>query len=273
MNDILLFVKYVLEIAGLVKYNLFYHVSKRFITHTCEGKVLRICGNGSSLNSQKLNEATNVEYMVVNRHVVSANYVEIKPSFYVLADKHFFNTNEGKDIVNQIFLKTKWNMILFVPYGFDKSIEQNNNEFITIQPFSQCPLNSDSKLAYYLYDNHKAMPKLQNVINGALMLAIWLGFKNIELYGVEHSWTKLLFVDDDNNVCLTNEHFYDKAKVDYRKFSDIQDGERTTISKCLRNYSLMFEAYLNIAKYARYKGCNIINCTPNSFIDAFPRKK
>ena len=234
---------------------------------------LRICGNGSSLKDENsLTVDSSIKYAVVNRHVLSDNYLEIKPSYYILADKHFFKHEEGRVILERINELTTWEMTLFTPYGTEVAQLFTNPQIKTVH-FSDIPFTGFERTAFWLFDKQYAMPKLQNVINGALMIGIWLGYKHIELYGVEHSWTKSLFVDDDNDVCLYNDHFYDNGPVPYRKVSSIQDGEKRTLATCLRNYAMMFESYWKINAYAHYKGCEIVNCTKNSFIDAFKRRK
>ena len=64
----------------------------------------------------------------------------------------------------------------------------------------------------YCYDCNLAMPSVENVMVASLYIAIYLGYKTVELYGVEHSWTKSLYVNDHNQVCLHDDHFMIKKK-------------------------------------------------------------
>nr|WP_320039536.1 hypothetical protein [uncultured Bacteroides sp.] len=234
--------------------------------------LLRICGNGNSLKGECLISDDSIKYMVVNRHVLAENYTDIRPSYYILADPHFFDHAEGKSILEKINEKTQWPMLLLTPYGsgVDKLV---TNQMITTVFYTQEPFEGFDNIGFKLYDRQLAVPHIRNVINAAIMVGMWMGYKKIELYGVEHSWTKDLFVNSDNDVCLYNSHFFDKGKVDYRRFSDIQDGQDYPLHKCLLAYAYMFETYWKIRAYSDYTGCKILNCTKDSFIDAFERKR
>ena len=77
------------------------YLSIRQFKPVSSNKTLRILGNGKSLNDVELTNNDNVDYLVVNRHVLGDNYSSIKPSFYVLADPHFFNHPEGINIIKE----------------------------------------------------------------------------------------------------------------------------------------------------------------------------
>ena len=98
-------------------------------------------------------------------------------------------------------------------------------------------------------------------------------YTTIELYGVEHSWTKYLFVGDDNLVYLDNPHSYDKVKTPPKPFKDIQYKEDFPMWHVLECYMYMFKSYSIIKDYLNSNkiGTKIINKTPNSFIDSFDR--
>ena len=93
---------------------------------------------------------------------------------------------------------------------------------------------------------------------------------NIQL--LEHSWTKLLTVNDDNDVCLYNPHFFDKNDVEVRTFKEIHHATSGwRMHEVLMAYAMMFESYWVLRDYADYLHVDIINKTEGSFIDAFRR--
>lgn len=71
------------------------YFSKKQFASTSPYRILRILGNGKSLNEVSLTKNDTYDYMVVNRHVLGDNYVTIKPAYYVMADPHFFRHSEG----------------------------------------------------------------------------------------------------------------------------------------------------------------------------------
>lgn len=239
------------------------------------GSELRILGNGNSLNDLNFEEDSSVHYMVVNRHVLSENYVEIKPIYYVLADPYFFKHVEGLSILKQINEKTVWSMTLFVP--FTKEIKRKlhlilNNRQIKIVYYNIGSTCSRLKSIRYLcYQLQLAMPVVQNVLVASIMLGIIHKYSLIELYGVDHSWTKYLYVDQNNVVYLDNPHFFDKHKMPPKPLKEIQHTDEYPFYLILKNYSRMFESYWEIKKYLIdcQIPCRIVNRSKGSFIDAF----
>jgi hypothetical protein len=242
------------------------------------GTLLRILGNGKSLNEvSNLFEQGEIDYMVVNRHVLSPEYEILKPGYYVLTDHHFFLHPEGLSIVDEIVRKTTWEMCLFMPYdkrtkNLYKEKVQNKNENIQIILYNAPSFFSRGyeRLKKIAYGLNLAMPSVANVMVASICLGLFLRYKTIELYGVEHSWTKNLFINDNNEVCLYNPHFYDKEKVSFKTWKEIHH-EETHLHEALRMYAGMFESYFELQNYAKRYGIQIINCTKDSFIDAFER--
>jgi hypothetical protein len=236
-------------------------------------EILRILGNGQSLLSANLGASKKVKYMVVNRHVLADNYVELTPAFYVLADPHFFSRDEGLNILKKIHEKTTWNMELWIPYSKHnkklalKYIDKSN---IKVCFYNCIPFDGFKSLAKLVYKKNLSCPLVQNVLVACIYIGICLHFKLIELYGVEHSWTKNLFVNDNNEVCLDNPHFYDKENINAKTWKEIQH-EDMRLCEVLRAYANMFDSYFKLKDFANDRGVNIINCTKGSFIDAFEK--
>lgn len=80
---------FVIDAMRILKNGNFF--SRKRMKKVSSNHILRVLGNGSSLNSVDFESEELVDYMVVNRHVLSENYIVVKPLYYVLADPHFFN--------------------------------------------------------------------------------------------------------------------------------------------------------------------------------------
>lgn len=250
---------------------------KNGLNHLCNKKnkeTLRVLGNGSSLKNSLLLFDDKTDYMVVNSHVLDESYSLLKPKYYVLADPSFFTSKEGYDILKAIANKTKWNMMLFVPDQHVKKcgyLQKIKSNYINIIHYNGYEYYGPESKRQYCYDCNLAMPSVENVMVASLYIAIYLGYKTVELYGVEHSWTKSLYVNDHNQVCLHDDHFYDKEKISDRIFTK-SDGSYFKTHEILKMYSRMFESYWEIKEIANRKGVEIVNYTPHSFIDAFVKK-
>lgn len=254
------------------------YFSKKNIKPVASGRRLRILGNGNSLNDVNLEESDSVDYMVVNRHILSDNYISLKPTYYVLADPHFFEHPEGISVLQQISEKTSWPMTLCIPFSNQtkKVLPQiMSNKQINFIYYNATSISCQLKFIRYIcYSWQLTMPVVQNVLVASIMLGLIYKYSTIELYGVDHSWTKYLYVDRDNVVYLENPHFFDKQKVMAKPLKEIQHTDEYPFYLILKNYSRMFESYWEIKKYIFdcHIPCMIINKSHDSFIDAFVKE-
>lgn len=258
---------------------------KNYISYIEKEKTVKILGNGPSLNkvindSQFFNTRDKVHFCVVNSCALSPLFEQIKPEHYVLADPEFFNrpikNNQTKSLI-EILLKVDWNIKLYIPFKFYNLIkdEMVSNNCIEVIPFHTNKLNNNTRqkrTKFWLYRKGLSSPRIQNVIIGCIYCMINSGYKEIKLYGIEHSWTNSLAVNDNNQVCLKDSHYYDTAEVKMEPWLKYT-GEPYRLHEVLRDLAYMFEGYVELKEYAEYIGdVKIINCTPNSFIDAFDRE-
>lgn len=102
------------------------------------------------------------------------------------------------------------------------------------------------------------------------MIALYLGFNKIFLFGADHSWMKDIWVDEENNVLLQQKHFYDLDKAVPRHMDYLGKGKRKMHEVLIKFYH-SFKGYFEIDAYSKSQGKIIYNCTPGSYIDAFKR--
>lgn len=232
-----------------------------------------ILANGPSLKDAFDNREVildNVDIFCVNMFAQWELFWNIKPRFYFLSDGQFFNPTEDRcrqqvEVLIDAFNRIEWEMYLCIPAGcFNGGIlKQINNNHIKILRWNTTTFEGFDCICHFLFKRNLAMPRCQTVTNAALMAAINLSYKNVYLYGADHSWTKDLRVDDNNIVCYGDRHVYDTSlseiKLDY------------SIATLLIDYANMFKSHIAIQKYSNKMGVKIWNCTKNSFIDAYKR--
>ena len=238
-----------------------------------EKKLLRILGNGDSLKSVVDSMTQDCDYMVMNSHVLHSSYIDLTPRYYVLADPAFFHPKksyDGTGIVKRILTETTWPMTLFVPWEHAQRVNFPSTEWVTIQYVNQTRYVGPEQYRKYLYEHNLAMPEVNNVLASAIYLAIHMGYGQVELYGVEHSWTKDLYVNKNNHTCIKDSHFFDTDEVEANVIID-GTGRPMKFHEVLRLYADYFPAYWELRELADIHHCHIINMTPNSFIDAFER--
>lgn len=233
--------------------------------------LMTILANGPSLKDDldKI-DFTKGDFCVVNDFYKSPWYSKIKPKYHVLADPLYFVTDED---IQPFVDAVKWKMTLFVPYyGWKKMSILNKipSEFITVVPYHSVNYHGFECLRSWFYEKGLSMPKIMNVLIVAIFNSINMGYKQIKLYGADHSWVENIRVDEQNRLCVTDSHFYDNQKLKLTPWY-LSDGSVQRISMFMRNLSIAFQSYEEINEYAEAYDCRIFNCTKGSYIDAFER--
>lgn len=243
-----------------------------------------VLGNGPSLKTSLENHPEFFRkhpLVCVNSFSITDEYVLLKPTYYVILDPGFW-FGESEVVTNTIESlksKTSWTVYLLVPHAAKQSqkfreIEKHNSN-IKINYFNYTVYNGFKGLGNWLYSKNYAMPQSQNVLVASLFLSINIGFKEIYLFGADHSWHENLYVNDDNILCFKDTHFYDgQTKINYRPFyKGIHLKETFTMNEILITFSKIFYGYEVINKYAKHCNANIYNASESSFVDAFKRIK
>ncbi|MBR5824709.1 MAG: DUF115 domain-containing protein [Paludibacteraceae bacterium] len=244
---------------------------KNHIQYIGKRKLLNILANGPSLASdiEKIS-LEDGDFSVVNYFYKSPYFKKVKPSIYVIVDPYFF---ELEDSFQPIIENVVWPMKLVVPYYALKKYKTLNcisNSYIEVIPIHMFAYRGFEIFRNWIYMHGLSMPKGQNVLVPSIFNGINMGYKEIRLYGVDHSWTKTLCVTDKNQVCAKDTHFYDTNEVKLEPYMK-GIGKYYKLHELLRDFATMFESYQYLRTYADNMGCKIINKTKGSFIDAFER--
>lgn len=240
-----------------------------------DGESIIIMGNGPSLNdaiANSFDKLTSMPTLAVNFAANAPQFTQLRPRYYVLADPHFFvaiNDENVKKLMNNIS-SIDWKMTLFVPFEAKKQGFAIDNGNIKVEYFNFIAVEGFEWLENLAYTSGRGMPRPRNVLIPSIMVAMKMGYANIYITGADHSWTKTLSVNERNEVVSIQPHFYKedeqeqkRIKVDYLKYP---------LHQIIYSFYVAFKAYHQIQRYALHRGVSIYNSTPDSFIDAFPRK-
>lgn len=240
---------------------------------------LIVMGNGPSLrdtireHGQLLADS---DSLAVNFAANADEFGILKPNIYVLADPHFFSVGEAgvSENPNVVSLwenlgKVDWNMALYVPCRakIPESIEKNST--IRLRRYNLTPGEGLKGPIHWLYRRGLAVPRPRNVLIASLMVALREGYRNIAIVGADHTWSRDLWVDDRNRVISVQKHFYKDNDKEFERVAKEYEGYH--LHDILNSLTIAFRSYHQIAAYAATLGASIVNCTPGSFIDAFPR--
>ena len=243
-----------------------------------KGKSAYILANGPSLKEEIVelfSVGTNLEdSLVVNFFVDSDLFIKVNPKYYCLADPMFFNkeclSDRVKDTFKALNEKVKWPMKLFIWKSGEELVKEYiNNTCIEIIGLSTLTFEGFESNRYKLYKKGIAVPFYVNVTIMAIYALLNLGYSKIYLYGVDHSFLAGLGVNDNNRLCMVDKHFYGTEKYE---FEPKMDGSLWTMKEFVYDKYLTFLEHEVMRGYADYLGCEIINCTKDSWIDAYIRK-
>lgn len=261
--------------------------SKRTVINSVKRKSdLVILGNGPSLNIQISNHIDflqNKDLICVNHFPKTEYYEKLRPAYYitsapdlwlddidekfVISSKHLFDT---------MAKKTSWPLNFFIPFEakkFNRWQEQiNGNKNIKIIYYNNTPVEGFDWLNQIFFKYKLGMPRPHNVMIPCLMIALWLNYKKVFLWGTDHSWLKEITVDRDNNVLINQKHFYDE-KTSKPETLDKRGKDKRNLGELLFKFMNAFQGYYTIGNYASTKNVDIINNTEFSYIDAFKKEK
>lgn len=239
-----------------------------------KGKRIHILCTGPSLK-QDLPELINYK-LFMEEDKICVNYFfhdeiirELEPTIYCLADPCLFEAAHI-GIFNEINELVDWDMKLVIPlYGIDKIETVKSmltNKHITLLTVSALLYRGFDKYRYKSWERGHSVPSFVNISIMASFLALNMGYSEVYLYGVEHTFFDNMGVDDENRLYLTDNHFYGSEKCFI-----LRDGQHWHIKDWLYDKYLTFLEHERMRGYADYLGATIVNCTKNSLIDAYDR--
>lgn len=235
-----------------------------------------ILGNGPSLKTTLEKDRDflqQLELIAVNLFSTTEEYKELKPKNYLLLDWSFMNPDHsfGRRGLRGIIENTTWDLNLFVPDKMLKSTyfssELAQNPHIKPIAFNYTIVTGYKPFIYWLFKRNIGMPQCQNVLVATLFYALNMGFKEIYLFGADHSWHEMIKLDENNNLVVSDTHFY--GQKDY----DIAVRETSYMSQQLFSLHKAFYGYEVLAGYARYLGVKVYNASVKSYVDVFQKVK
>lgn len=237
---------------------------------------LIIMGNGPSLRTAIDNDLAVMEkydLLSVNFAPLAPDFVQLRPEIHVMADGVFFDESLPGNVGTlwDALRKVDWPMTLYVPTERKGSrLLADLPTQIAVKYFNLTPVEGWRPVRDALYRKGLGMPRPRNVLIPSIMIGIREGYKTIALVGADHSWSKTLWVTDNNRVMSVQPHFYKDNEKERERVESIYKNIR--LHQIYESFAVAFRSYFSIEEYAQKEGVQIWNCTPGSFIDAFLRK-
>lgn len=248
-----------------------------------------LVGSGPSLKvtlDKSISEFANHDVMVCNYFANTDYYSQIKPKLYILADPMFGFPKEKEvmaveNLKRVLIEKTKWYITLIIPSEWktcDIAKLGDRSQYISVVFYNSDTRTIDEDAKFEAWDKNSIAPPRQTVMNVALYISLYWGYKETYLVGVDTSFLEDIKVDQRNNTLFTlDKHFYDNKEIyiDDRYFNE-KIGKVLTGRKLydfVFNIGKMLKGYHDLKEYADYKGLKVYNASEYSWIDCFERKK
>lgn len=214
-----------------------------------QGKRCFIIGTGPSLTVEDL-ELIKDEYCFgTNRIFELFSKTTWRPTFYVNQDHDLIKRH--MKTISELEIEHK-----FVPIEYKKAFDVNKMNFFVLRHQEFYP-----KAAPFSRNIEKYLAQGFTVTYGAIQLAVYMGFSEIYLLGIDHNYA--VTRDSKGNIVKNNadKQSYAAGMENYVNMNCLPRIEETTIS---------FET----AERLSYKyNFRIYNCTRGGKLEAFERKK
>lgn len=246
---------------------------------------MAILGNGPALADElpRLLEAMRGEdrdFLAVNFFAEDDRFTQLRPAYYVLSDPMFFRDTAERERVAALYRtlneRVAWPMNLYVQYYNPEHFDYRAalpNPNIRIVPFHTQMYRGFRRLEFLLYRRGLGSANFGTVVQVGEYIALLLGYKRIELYGVDHTLLEGLCVDDENRLCRADRHYYDGTEAPaLRPMFQKVPPRPYTMAVYLAEVAELFRGHEVLRDYARTLGARIVNCTKGSMIDAYERE-
>lgn len=258
---------------------------KNYISNDAEQSRVNIFANGPSLNNT-LNEMIESKrylseiILTMNFFVNDDRYEIIKPKYHAISDPMFYDAPGHEERVADFFVninkKTTWPLKLIVSYRFWKDSEWRKrftNSIITLIPFHVITPPYDCLGFKWLSRRGLMGADYGSVLHQAIYAMMLSGYKEIVLYGADHTFFDGLCVNEKNQVCKKTTHFYE-CDTQVEPIFHTYTGVKTpyTMSHFLSEYARVFKGHEILQQISKNFGAMIFNATPGSMIDAYERK-
>lgn len=250
----------------------------RSIRKIYQGKRCFIIGGGPSVADIDLNILKDECTFALNEFDKNPQYNKLKPKFHAICDSAYYTEGETEYWPERFRAKDK-----------------------SVSPETTICLNLGAKNfveKYKLFKNHrvyyfgtqgiftdklpfnieldKYVPQPKNSVLMCLMIASWMGFKDIYLLGCEHNFLSFnigygkslvynhSYEDELSKLDSTNDEVM-KKYINPRDLKLTYEKNVANILQLFRNYRFFFQKAKKL-----YPGIKVYNATPDSFLDVFP---
>lgn len=238
-----------------------------------KGERCFILGNGPSLNEIDFSTLKDEYVFTVNELMLHEHFSELNSNYHLFADPAFFEMDYDSNIAKErkCFFENMGEevhkTIVFVPIEAKKNIHE-------IGWLDGMQLGYWSSQLYFYsgfsekINFTKFIPGFWAVIQWAIALAVYMGFKEIYLLGCEATnavidVSRLLGMERDKYAFSMNDR-----QIQNRD----KENEKWNSAECLfYGYNQIFIYFKEISHWCDMREVKLVNCSPNTLIESIPK--
>lgn len=228
-----------------------------------------ILASGPSIKDEDLTPLKNEHCIAVSQFFLHPQISDIRPAYHCFAPQHSpFNNDTNKIIFDNYVKYYTFPVKAFIgttnyEYSYYNFLKDNQHYNMVDSYFIDYTGNHDLNEQNYqspeLWDPTQQPFNVWTVVYEAIMMAYYMGFKEIYLLGVDHDYLK-----DTNRT--TNHHFYEEKD----SFNDQKHLEEISKEKWFFIYYSRWKHYRLMKEFLNSQGIAIYNATQGSMLDVFP---
>jgi hypothetical protein len=220
------------------------------------GESCFIIGNGPSLTAKDLNKIKNLISFSSNRINLFLEETDWKPYYYSFIDAIIAN-----DFFNEVYYMKKKQMFAIVTDAGYKSLKkQFRKDCIFLRSYHESEINGQPKFSH---DLSQKMNTFGTVTYANIQLAVYMGFKNIYLIGVDHNYA--ITKQEDGNIEI-NKELIGKDHFNESYYKSIEHTKQLP-----NDINSMTKAYLSAKQHCDHRGVKIYNATRGGKLEVFQR--
>lgn len=253
-------------------YELLIRNKKFFNLH--EGKRCFILGNGPSLAKQDLFGLRNEFVFTVNQAARNKQFYDICSNYHICIDQTFFRDDPDDPGVQELVATLKKvndnskgeKPECFFPVNQSDFVKKYGlDDVLNVNYLSMQYIVTDDK---FPVDLSKPIPRFQTVVQTCIIAAIYMGFKEIYLLGCDNTGIVVSinsFLQKNNS----GDYAYEVTENEQKRMSNLFEQQK------LEDYVYAFYKslvnYRNVSNYCKRRGIKLLNCTPETTIEAIKR--
>lgn len=234
-----------------------------------------ILGNGPSLKKVDFSLLQDEIVFTVNNFSKVKDFELVKPDYHLWIDPAFFNLRDDMKYDMDEVLKSykamkSVNPVCFVPdFSYDFIKSNKIDEYLDIHYLAIFDTIEKINLCSENFNISSLIPSMTTVVQYAIAIAIYMGFKEIYLLGCDTTGIQItincaLEFKNDNMHAYGNDNSENEIRGLLNNWS---------MSRVFYDQYILFLGYEKIYEYCKQNKIHLVNCSEPTLITSIPKMK